>query len=161
MAVQSQDTDYKEKLSGLIEENMSIFPLIARKVIIATKVRSHATSTQTQSYILEMLTMGPSRPTEISRVLGISKPNVTVLINSLIANGLARRSHDEKDRRNIYISVTDKGRRLVQRKRKIIKNYIMSLFDKFDDHDIKSVCEGMEKYLDIMKKIDKAIGHVV
>lgn len=161
MQNRSQDIDYKAKLGALLEENMTVMPLIARKIVMAAKVRARSTSSQIQGYILELLTVGPFRPTEISQVLGISKPNVTVLINSLIANGLARRSQDEKDRRNTYISITNKGKRLVQRKRMIIKNYIMTLFDKFDEHDIKSVCEGMEKYLEIMKKIDKAIGKVV
>ena len=155
------DTDYQERLSALIEEGMTIFPVVARKIIIASKVRSRSASSQTQNYILEMLMLGPTRPTEISRVLGISKPNVTVLLNSLITNGFVQRSHDKKDRRNVYISLTDKGKRVVQRKRKIIKNYIMSLFVKFEDTDVESFYAGMETYLDMMRKISKAIGPVV
>ena len=46
--------------------------------------------------------------------------NVTVLTNSPIANSLAPGYHDEKDAQYLY-----QAKRMVQRKRKIIKNYII------------------------------------
>ena len=161
MQKDTPEIDYRVKLSQLLEENMTVFPVVARKVMIATNARTSALSSDLQFFLLESLRQGPTRPTEISRVLGVSKPNVTTLINTLIVNGLAQRSHDEKDRRNVYITMTNKGKRVLQRRRKTVKNYMLALFDKFDDNDIRAFCVVMERFTDMMRKMDKAIGPVV
>ncbi len=46
---------------------------------------------------------------EISRRLGIAKPNITPLVNRLIQNNLVERRHDENDRRMVNISICPPG----------------------------------------------------
>ena len=46
---------------------------------------------------------GSMNVSEISRKLGIAKPNITPLIDRLIAEGYVERRRDEKDRRNLRV----------------------------------------------------------
>ena len=52
---------------------------------------------------------GPMNVSEISRRLGIAKPNITPLIDRLIADSFVERMRDEHDRRMVIISICPLG----------------------------------------------------
>jgi len=130
------------------------FPRITRKMLIATRAKKAPVSSDIQVRLLEGLMTGPMKPSEISHVHCISKPNVTTLISKLIENGFALRSHDEKDRRVIYISITEKGKKIVYRRRKIVKDYVMKIFDKWDKDEIEDTFKAVEAYRDILVRFN-------
>ena len=51
---------------------------------------------------------------EISKLLLVSRANVTGLVNTLVRKGLAEREPDEKDRRAWRITITEKGKTLLE-----------------------------------------------
>jgi DNA-binding MarR family transcriptional regulator len=51
---------------------------------------------------------------EISKLLLVSRANVTGLVNTLVRKGLAKREPDEKDRRAWRITITGKGKTLLE-----------------------------------------------
>ena len=53
---------------------------------------------------------GSMSVSEISRRLGIAKPNITPLVDRLIVAGLVERCRDDKDRRVVNISICEAGR---------------------------------------------------
>jgi DNA-binding MarR family transcriptional regulator len=145
------------RLSYLVEETMVHFPLVARKIMAATRDKRSPISSEMKSRLLQLLVSGQVTPTEISRVLCISKPNVTTLISKLIEDGLAQRSHDEKDRRVIYVTITEKGKKAVQRYRKVIKKYMLKVFEQFSADELKDILAGVEKFQSMLIKINKVI----
>ena len=56
---------------------------------------------------------GPCPMHEIARFLDISRPGASGLINRLIAQQVARREHDVKDRRIVRVTLTPKGRKML------------------------------------------------
>ncbi len=144
------DHKYNDRLNNLVDDMMVQFPRIASKLIIATRAKKAPVSSDIQARLLEGLIAGPMKPSEISRVHCISKPNVTTLISKLIENGLAERSHDEKDRRVIYITITDKGKQIAYRRRKIVKEYMSKIFDRLDKDEIEDTFVAVEAYRDIL-----------
>lgn len=52
---------------------------------------------------------GPMNVSEISRRLGIAKPNITPLIDRLIADQFVERRRDEHDRRMVIVSICQLG----------------------------------------------------
>lgn len=52
---------------------------------------------------------GPMNVSEISRRLGIAKPNITPLIDRLIADQFVERKRDEHDRRMVIVSICALG----------------------------------------------------
>jgi MarR family transcriptional regulator, organic hydroperoxide resistance regulator len=98
------------------------------------------------------------KPSDISQVHCISKPNVTTLISKLIDEGFAQRSHDEKDRRVIYVSITDKGKKAVLRYRKIVKEYMLStVFGQLSEDEVEDVLASMAKFRNLLMKVNSII----
>lgn len=54
---------------------------------------------------------GPLRPTELSETLGISRPQITRLLDSLEKRGFIGRQHSKVDRRALLLSLTAKGKK--------------------------------------------------
>lgn len=67
---------------------------------------------------------------EISKMLQVTSPTVTQMLNSLIAAGYVIRSADKTDRRMTEITLTEKGEQLA---RKAAERYI-SIFKGMIDH---------------------------
>jgi len=108
-----------------------------------------------ESWVLVGLETGELNPSEISRIFSVSKPNVTTLINRLVDGGYVQRSHDEKDRRVIKISITDKGRKLLIKRQRLVKKYVLSVFAKLSDDEIIELSKGMENYNNLVMKMNK------
>ena len=67
---------------------------------------------QIQEYLAMMVIKfedGPIRPTELSESLGISRPQITRLLDSLEQRGLITRQHSKTDRRALILSLSTKG----------------------------------------------------
>ncbi|MGM8212717.1 MarR family winged helix-turn-helix transcriptional regulator [Virgibacillus sp. W0430] len=64
-----------------------------------------------QSYILFLLERnGPKRMSEIAEYLKLTPGAVTIASDRLLENGYIDRVRDEKDRRVVYLKITEKGR---------------------------------------------------
>ena len=74
---------------------------------------------------------GPTRPSELAKILGLTPPTLTHLSEKLVKRNLAERISSETDRRMIYLAITDEGRCTVDRAnvkgQKLRKQLFMSL----------------------------------
>jgi DNA-binding MarR family transcriptional regulator len=60
---------------------------------------------------------GPLRVTELARVEGVSQPAMTQLVARMESEGLVARETPEGDRRSVFVSVTDRGRDVLEQRR--------------------------------------------
>lgn len=65
--------------------------------------------TDTQFIVLRSLRKGPCNTSFLAQMLGVTLSAVTALINRLHRMGLVSRERQEKDRRQVWISITPKG----------------------------------------------------
>jgi DNA-binding MarR family transcriptional regulator len=152
------DNEYNARLNNIIDDIMVQFPMVARKIMIATKSKPQTVSSGMQIRLLEGLMICPMKPSEISQVHGISRPNVTTLIGKLIDQGLAQRSHDENDRRVVFISITDKGKRATLRYRKFVKEYLLNkVFNQINPDEVEEVLASMAKFRSLLIKVNSLI----
>jgi DNA-binding MarR family transcriptional regulator len=56
---------------------------------------------------------GPLRPSEFASILERSPNSMSMIIDRMVKAGLVRRTRDRKDRRAVFVSMTDKGREAV------------------------------------------------
>ena len=151
------DSEHNVRLNAVIDEIMVQFPTFARKVLIAMRAKRVPVSSEIQLRLLEGLMISPMTPSEISQVNCISKPNVTTLISKLIEGGYAQRSHGEQDRRVIHVSITDKGKKAVLRRRKMVKEYLFKVFDQLNADEIEDVFITMAKFRNFLVKLNSII----
>jgi len=98
----------ESNINKAVENLMAIYPLLHRS--ISRPLRSNCTLTPGVAFILGLLkNNGILSMSEIGKKLAMPKPNVTTLVDRLIAENLAERLSDENDRRIINIRITEKG----------------------------------------------------
>lgn len=67
---------------------------------------------------------GKSKTTDLVKELMVTKSYITSITNKLIKNDLIYREYDVKDRRIIFINLTEKGHTIANEYDRIIKNKI-------------------------------------
>lgn len=77
--------------------------------------------TPAQFSVLLLLDRNPGRnQTEIASALGIQRPNFVAMLDSLEGRGLCQRSRSPQDRRSHVLMLTEKGRAVLARAKKLI-----------------------------------------
>ncbi len=69
--------------------------------------------TDTQFIVLRLLRKAPCNTSFLAHMLGVTLSAVTALINRLYKMGLVERERLEKDRRQVKITITPKGRQVL------------------------------------------------
>ncbi len=57
---------------------------------------------------------GPLKPTNIASMLERSPNSISMIVDRMVKAGLLRRTRDRKDRRVVFVSMTDKGKEAVE-----------------------------------------------
>jgi len=70
--------------------------------------------TDTQYVVLRALRKAPCNTSFLAHMLGVTLSAVTALINRLHRMGLVSRKRQEKDRRQVWISITPKGLKVLE-----------------------------------------------
>ncbi|RKY38425.1 MAG: hypothetical protein DRP76_04500 [Candidatus Omnitrophota bacterium] len=91
-------------------------------------------------------THGSLKMKEIAQELNITLPAATGLINRLFKMGLVKRVPSEKDRRVIYITLTLKGKKLIEGIRLTRKKAFEEMFGKLTERE-------KMMYLSILRKV--------
>ena len=71
--------------------------------------------TDTQFIVLRALRKGPCNTSFLAHMLGVTLSAVTALINRLHRMGLVTRQRHERDRRQVLITITPKGLKLLSK----------------------------------------------
>lgn len=85
---------------------------------------------------------------ELSENLGVTMPRIVALINTLQKKELIEKNLDSNDKRKSIISITNKGKdNIIKRKKDAIK-FIENVIKELDEQEI-------EQYIAISKKIER------
>ena len=85
--------------------------------------------TFSQFAVLEALYhLGAMNQGEVSAKVLKSGSNITTVIDNLERDGLVRRERDEKDRRVVYVDITEAGRRKIEA---VLPGHVAALVDEF------------------------------
>ena len=81
--------------------------------------------------------------TEIVDILSITKPQMTALIDKLIKMGYVNRTNDLDDRRKIYISITESGKKITSEINHSINNQLDNHLIKLSQSELKALEQGL------------------
>jgi len=90
---------------------------------------------------------------DLGKMLLISKPNVTALVNKLIAKGLAVRSPDKQDRRIIMIRLSSKGVQFIEKNNKKYMNQIIAKLMSLSDSELELLFVSLQHVKEILSKL--------
>lgn len=85
---------------------------------------------------------------ELSEKLGVTMPRIVAVINTLQKKELIEKNVDSTDKRKSIISITNKGKDNIIKKRKDAIKFIENVIKELDEQEI-------EQYIAISKKIER------
>jgi DNA-binding MarR family transcriptional regulator len=107
--------------------------------------------TPPQLYMMFVLReKGQCKVTTLAEHMGVRPSAITVMIDRLVQQGLARRNHDEQDRRVVMLAISEQGERVLSEfeegRNEIMRNY----FAKLEPGEVEQMVRILEKlaYLD-------------
>lgn len=105
---------------------------LMRKILQEEAVREGLTFNET-SLLFFVNANGKANVTTLARYLDVSKSSVVEMIDKLVRNGFLERTKDVKDRRVTYVTITDRGRAVLETVREKYKETINKVLSEVND----------------------------
>jgi DNA-binding MarR family transcriptional regulator len=129
--------------------NSHIFASAVREVLEAKMIREASPQplTLAQLHILKLMTTNDQhRVTELADLLGVSPPAATKNIDKLERLGLVARAPSPDDRRATLLSVSARGRRLVDRYEHIKRERLLPVLGEFRPEELDQLASLLERF---------------
>lgn len=148
----------KSALDSIVEDLLSITPLvrrsIQRKLVRTAFAQIEEDITLPHLEIMKTLKEeGTRHIAEIGERLQIPKPQMTRLIDRLEDLRIITRMADTTDRRVINITLTDKGRRIIEELDQVIVGSIKVKLASLTEAELRELSVALKKLGDILSKL--------
>jgi DNA-binding MarR family transcriptional regulator len=148
----------EEKLDSIADSFLLFYPLFYRKFLRVASWKKRVNPINTQFQVLAIVMYsGNLRISEIGRRLGISSPNMTPLIDRLIEKGYAERLSDSQDRRVIKIAISEKGRRFVANRRRLVRNEIKKNLSTLSIQEVLTLSAAIETFKQVIARVGNGL----
>ena len=128
-----------------ILENMFHVMLIVHKKILKTDLTGcDENLTRLHFAVMGELSQNNMTMSELAKTLMMPKPQVTHLVDALVAAGLVERLADIKDRRVINLFLTDKGRLLGREMKKKAKENTKKILSTLTPEELSQMSAALE-----------------
>ncbi len=87
---------------------------------------------------------GPTRISDLAILLGVKNPAVSMLVQSLEADGLINRAHDTEDNRVVRVSLTAEGEQRLDRAEGYRRELMKRLTGSLDLEDLRAFVRIMD-----------------
>lgn len=148
----SADTALVEAITNNLFEAL---PLLPKRLIHVDAITREMDMPFSHVQILCMLSEGDMSIGEISAHLGIAKPNITPLLDSLHTRGLLERSRSETDRRVVNVRLLPEGRATAQRIHQAIAEQVTQWPEGFSHSDIKRLNNALALLIDTARQLSE------
>ncbi|MBN1832633.1 MAG: winged helix-turn-helix transcriptional regulator [Deltaproteobacteria bacterium] len=109
----------------------------------------------TQRHVLFLIHEGKQLTmTELHGCTGLEKGSLTFVVDQLIEKGFVQRTGDEKDRRKVYVSLTDFGQKETAIHSDEVSRFIQSKLDRLPPDDRAHFFRAIEKLVEISEKLE-------
>ena len=122
------------------------FKLHFYKQIFSRFEDREATLTTVESFCMEVI-MALGEPTiaQFSHMMNLSTPNAAYKINSLVKKGYVERSRGLEDRRVVYISLSERGRKAYGHHARFHREMIESLTSDLSEDEMQTLVKALMK----------------
>jgi DNA-binding MarR family transcriptional regulator len=142
-----------EKMNKMIDDIYLIFPLLHRTLMHPDGLTHNPMSSEFK--VMMILQRKNSIPTsKIGKWLGISKPNMTAVIDKLIADDYVEREQNPEDRRIVDISLTDRGRKYMAGCKAEARESVKNRLAAMSEEDITTLYSSLENIRVILMKLN-------
>jgi DNA-binding MarR family transcriptional regulator len=135
-----------ENIKELVDRYIAVSYSVTNRGECLVKEQIGSDLTNDQHYMLRYINHADScTSSELADVFNVKKSAITAIITRLFEKGLIERTRDEKDRRVVYLTLTNKGNELFEKTEDRIHKLVASFINKFDPIEIEQFIETYEK----------------
>ncbi len=104
--------------------------------------------TNNDMHVIDAIGVGtPKNMSAIARELSVTVGTLTIAMNSLVKKGYVTRQRSSADRRVVYISLSEKGRKAFERHADFHKRMIRGIIEELDKEELDVLVKAL-KHLD-------------
>jgi len=144
--------NYKNELEILndMQQSYNLLFIALNKIQAEADSRLEDLTLRQLMLLIAIVHLDPQEATivNIASALGTSKQNVNRLVNHMIKAGHLSSKPGQTDKRNVNISITDKGLSVMQKNTINSNKYFLDLFKNFTRTEIKAFRKTLEKLSD-------------
>jgi DNA-binding MarR family transcriptional regulator len=146
----------KKIIQELIDRYVSVSFDVNKKAESLIKGQIEEDLTVDQHYIIRYIQNSKEcTSSELAEAFDVNKSAITAIINRLADRGLIERTRDEKDRRVVYLTLSDKGTDLHHKTQEKIHLLVESFITQFDESEITAFINTYEKLAQILTTMKK------
>ena len=140
------------RMNRMLDNVFLIFPLFSR-VLMKPEKLSHNPMSPEFRVLLSLLRRDSQPISTIGGWFGISKPNMTAVIDRLIAHRYVERKPSTEDRRIITISITPEGRAYMETCKTESRESVKKRLARLSTDDIDSLYSSLENIRLMLTKL--------
>lgn len=131
-----------------------IFRLIRRKVVRTTLADTNLEIKSLHFEIMHLLKdEGMSHPAKIGEKLAVAKAQMTHLIDKLVEFGFIKREEGADDRRTINLTLTEKGRKILEEQDKLVVDAVEENMASLSDEELEIFSSSLRNLRDMLYKL--------
>ncbi|MTH51778.1 MarR family transcriptional regulator [Bacillus mangrovi] len=149
-----------EKLKAFIHRYEEVYFFSAKRVtaLVTEKVLEDITIEQYQ--ILRYITMYPNcQAVMLADLCGVNKSAISAMVERLVQKGFVERVRDEKDRRNVFLVSTNKGRDVYEKGEQQIQKFVADYLTELTEAEIDGFLSVFEKIYASMAEKERGMKH--
>ncbi|MCX6649371.1 MAG: MarR family transcriptional regulator [Candidatus Bathyarchaeota archaeon] len=148
------DASTRGKMDQMLDDIYNVIPLFHR-TILRPDTPSHNPMGSDFKVMGILMRHGPLPMSRIGVWLGISKPNMTAIINKLIAEGRVERRQDLKDRRIVEVGLTAEGRKYMEDSWKEARESIRTKLSALSEEERDTLYTSLENIRITLSKLSE------
>ncbi|MDQ0415982.1 DNA-binding MarR family transcriptional regulator [Croceifilum oryzae] len=112
--------------------------------------------TSDQHYTLRYIYQSKScTPSDLAKKFQVKKSAITAMINRMWKKGWIQRTRDEKDRRVVYLTLTEEGKALYMKTEERIHHLVDSILNNFEQEELEQFLRTYQKLHRVLEDINK------
>ena len=142
-----------KNIDRILDNMMHIMPVFHRKLLRMDLGGVSENLTRLHFAIMGVLSTANMTMSDLAKVLMITKPQITHLVDQLVRLGIVDRMPDVTDRRVINLALTDKGRILLKEMKQKIKENTKNRLASLTAEELSEMSAALETLRRIGSKL--------
>ena len=136
--------------SRLLKETMELFRQVILPLWHITRAQIHDLAaseygiTSSQFHTIRRISQRDASVSALAHCMHVSRPNISRVVDELVQNGLVNRQRDPEDRRNIQLSLTERGEKLINDLNKKHVRILSEQFSILSDEELRILSSALE-----------------
>ncbi len=143
---------HQETINAILVDLFNDIMKLEAKEVITPEFKD---ITNNDMHIIEAIGVKAARNmSSIAKDLKITVGTLTTAINSLVKKGYVCRKRGEEDRRVVFISLSDKGKKAYYHHKKFHQQMVEHVLDRLSDDEITVTVKALDKLRQYFKSLE-------